>query len=233
MTSNFFSFFFSRIFGFQGFISFALLSSGYKAVQHVKAIFLGSPRTIEDEPINGGVKVIQGGQSVPHEAILELITRSADSKQRSCPIEEKMVDVWLSQTPTLDLAYHPSATANPWQYSKRHGEHPRTKFNDINMNDMKGRVKKWEIANAQSLKSFSILLRQVIEAVRTINRTCIVSYAGPDQHLSLEVFDVEQRKLPQLPDDLGVLFDVHKDAEKKDQEQTNAESGSKPKSKDA
>lgn len=191
-------------------------------IENVKAISLGKARTMEDRPLVGGVKVIEGGHHVPQEATLELTTRSTSARWSSL-IEDKMADLWLSQTPTLVLAHHESAPLRPWHHLRRPREQPTTEFNEININDMTDRLAAWERANAETLQKFSTILRDVAHAVQTINQPCIVSYEGP---FSIQVVGVEHDKLPQVPDDLRVLFATPKAVEEEDMsKRTNAESG--------
>lgn len=191
-------------------------------IENVKAISLGKARTIEDRPLVGGVKVTEGGHHVPQEATLELTTRSTNAR-RSSPTEDKMADLWLSQTPTLVLAYHERAPTRPWQHLRPFAGHPTTEFHEININDMTDRLAAWERANAETLQKFSTVLREVIHAVQTINRPCIVSYEAP---FSIQVLGVEHEKLPQVPEDLRVLFATSKGAEEEEvPSRTNVESG--------
>ena len=77
-------------------------------VNSVQNLSLGrrvaTPSETENE-VDGRVTVVQGGQKVPHAAVLELTTRSTFAK-RLFVIEQKMADLWISQTPTFIEAYH-------------------------------------------------------------------------------------------------------------------------------
>lgn len=101
-----------------------------------------------NEKLNGPVTVVQGGQKVPHAVVLELKTRS-QIVERLFDIEQKLVDLWISQTPNFVEAYHRSVgyrTHN--QLSLQQG-----KFEDIKVNSIGDQLAKWETANAIALES--------------------------------------------------------------------------------
>lgn len=166
----------------------------------MKTLSLGSQvamPTETKEGINGQVTVVQGGQKVPHAALVELTTRSKFAK-RPFDIEKKLADLWISQTPTFIEAYHQSVGYKSYnQTGVRQG-----KFEDIRVKSMGDPLAKWETANAIALGGLALVLGQVIEEVKKAQSPCIVRYTGRGD--SLRVSTIEG--LPSLSEDLKYVF---------------------------
>ncbi|KAH7141427.1 hypothetical protein B0J13DRAFT_59208 [Dactylonectria estremocensis] len=98
------------------------------------------------------LKVVEGGQTVPQDAIFDLKTRSANI--RNCQpnrdtIGEQLHRLWVCQIERFILAYHEKSV-----------------FNDIRIKDVKARVKDWETVNQPCLKSLAALLHLIIDRAR-------------------------------------------------------------------
>lgn len=107
----------------------------------VKAALLGedAPSTI-DTPEAPCVHLIRGGENIPYAALLELKTRSKFGK-KPWNIEEKMPDLWLSQTPTLIEAAHQNVGT---RYSRALSSWPRlAEFVDIDVRNMHEVLNDW------------------------------------------------------------------------------------------
>lgn len=67
---------------------------------------LGRPRAaFVNQPSPVGVKVVQGGQSIPQDAMMELTARYKFLKH-PFNLQRKMADLWISQTPIFVEVYH-------------------------------------------------------------------------------------------------------------------------------
>lgn len=166
----------------------------------VKTLSLGS-RVVTfagtKEKHNERVTIVQGGQEIPHAAILELTTRSKFAK-RPFDIEQKLADLWISQTPNFIEAYHRSVG------HKTHnqlGLQPG-KFEVIKVKSMGEQLAKWETANAVTLGKLAMVLRQVVQEAKKAQGPCIVRYTG--QGANLELSSIEA--LPSMSEDLKSLF---------------------------
>ena len=144
-------------------------------VNFVQNLSLGgrvaTPSEAENE-FDGRVTVVQGGQKVPNAAVLELTTRSTSAK-RPMVIEQKMADLWLSQTPTFIEAYHRGVGYKANQHGSQQG-----KFEDIKVRSMGDLLIKWETDNAKVLGKLATVLRQVVLGVKKARSPCIVRYGG-------------------------------------------------------
>lgn len=169
-------------------------------VSFVKTLSLGSRVAVPTETkegLNGRVKVVQGGQKVPHAALVELTTRSKFSK-RPFNIKQKLADLWISQTPNFIEAYHRSVGYKPYNQLGL----SRGKFEDIKVQSIGDQLAKWETANATALGGLATVLGQVIQEVKKAQGPCIVRYTG--QGASLGISTIEA--LPSLSEDLKSVF---------------------------
>lgn len=169
-------------------------------VKLVKALSLGSQAAMPTEAkegFNGRVTVVQGGQKVPHAALVELTTRSKNTK-RPFDIEQKLADLWISQTPNFIEAYHRIIGYKPYNQLG----HSRGKFEDIKVKSIGDRLTKWETTNANTLAGLATVMEQVIQEVKKAKSPCIVRYTG--QGDSLRVSTIEG--LPSLSVDLKSVF---------------------------
>ncbi len=146
-------------------------------------------------PSNTPVTVIDGGRHIPHTSILELTTRS-DQSRATDSIERKMPDFWFSQT----LNYHLCLHREKWNESSR-----STIFNRIRLVPMGDLLLGWEEDNAEKLRAFAHALRKVIEAAKELGESCVVSFDG-SEGASLNVSRAEAEEVPALPVDMQSLF---------------------------
>ena len=146
---------------------------------------------------NGPVTVVRGGQKVPHVAVLELTTRSKFAK-RPFDIEQKLADLWISQTPNFVEEYHRSVgyrTRN--QLDLQQG-----KFEDIKVKSIGDQLAKLETANAIALGKLAKALGQVIREVKKAQSPCMVRYTGQGASLGLSTIEA----LPSVSEDLKSIF---------------------------
>ena len=169
-------------------------------VNFVQNVSLGgrvaTPSETENE-FDGRVTVVQGGQKVPHAAVLELTTRSTFAK-RPFVIEHKMADLWISQTPTFIEAYHRGVGYKAYN---QHGSQ-QGRFEDIKVKSMGDLLAKWETNNAKVLGKLATVLRQVVLGVKKARSPCIVRYKGQGASLGLSTIEA----LPSLSEDMKSLF---------------------------
>ena len=156
--------------------------------------FKGNPPS-KTLPDNTPVTVIDGGRHIPHTSILELTTRSEESRGPDI-IERKMPDFWISQT----LNYHLCMHREKWDESSR-----STIFNRIRLVPMGDLLLGWEADNAEKLRALAHALRQVIEAAKELGESCVVSFDGREG-ASLNVSRAEVEEVPVLPEDMQSLF---------------------------
>ena len=99
--------------------------------EYMKAASLGQegPSVVE-EPNAPGIDFVRGGEHIPHSATAELKTyaRHKFAKKR-WNIQQKMADLWLSQTPNLIIAAHEYA-GTKWPKA-RSGQASLAAFVDI------------------------------------------------------------------------------------------------------
>ena len=166
----------------------------------MKTLSLGSPvaaPTEKEENPNGRVTVIHGGQNIPHEAVLEMTTRSKFAK-RPFDIGQKLADLWISQTPSFIEAYHRS-------FGYKSFNQPgvqQAKFEDIKVKSIGDQLAKWETANAIGLGKLATVLGQVVQNVKKARGPCIVRYTGQGANLVLSTTEA----LPSLSEELKALF---------------------------
>ena len=142
------------------------------------------------------VTVVQGGQEIPHVAMLELTTHSPFAKRRF-DIKQKMADLWISQTPNFIEAYYLNVFSKKLKQRTKSG-----KFNHIKVKSIGDLLVKWESANATALGKLATVIRQVVQEVKKAQGPCIVSYTGQGASLGLSTFEA----LPRVSEDLKSLF---------------------------
>ncbi|KAF7546719.1 hypothetical protein G7Z17_g8239 [Cylindrodendrum hubeiense] len=97
---------------------------------------------------DGKLKVVEGGQAVPQEAVFDLKTRSVMARNRDT-LAEQLHRLWVAQISQFILAYHEKGS-----------------FNDVQVKDVKDKVKEWEEMNQPSLKRLAALLHLIIGHAR-------------------------------------------------------------------
>ena len=178
---------------------------GHKSVDlvgYLKATSLESaaPSTVERHEAPG-VKVVEGGQIIPHAALLEMETVFKFSK-RSFDIERRMPDFWLSQTLNFILASHQNV-GTKWSRAQ-HGQPRLAEFVDVDIKDMRQELAEWEETNEKMLSRLLTVLKIVIETAKGKNAPCIVRYNKG----VLSVSNAEKDKVPSLPEDLCQKWSV-------------------------
>ena len=146
-------------------------------------------------PSNTPVTVIDGGRHIVHAATLELTTRAQNS-QAPDSIEQKLPDVWISQTPNYHLCLH--------RESKDRSDRS-TIFSRIRLIPMGHLLISWEQTNAERLRALVHALRHVIKEAQELGGSCIVSSDG-SKGSSLKVSGDEAEEVPALPEDMRPLF---------------------------
>ena len=146
-------------------------------------------------PSNTPVTVIDGGRHVPHAATLELTTRVQHS-QAPDSIEQKMPDLWFSQTLNYHLCFHRQT---------KNGSTRSTIFDCIRLIPTGDLLIGWEKTNAEKLRALAHVLGQVIKAAKELRGSCIVTSDGIDGG-SLKVIRAEGEEVPALPEDMQSLF---------------------------
>lgn len=110
---------------------------------------------------NISLTISDGGRAVPSRATFDLKTRSVRRKAEEAEIiAGEMPRLWLRQTPTLILAYHEQGV-----------------FRDINVQDVRVGVGKWQDENQEILARFAGLLERIVgfareQAVSKLEITC-------------------------------------------------------------
>ncbi|OAA38652.1 hypothetical protein ISF_09884 [Cordyceps fumosorosea ARSEF 2679] len=110
--------------------------------------------------------ISDGGRTVPPRATFDLKTRSVRRKAEEAKIiAGEMPRLWLRQTPTLILAYHEQGV-----------------FRDINVQDVRAGVGKWQDENQEILARFLGLLERIVGLARdqTVSKLEITCDEGSD-----------------------------------------------------
>lgn len=143
------------------------------------------------------VTVVDGGENIPHGALLELKTRF---KFLTYPFDlgDKIFDLWMSQTPNFLLASYQNA--GPKRFGKHSSSQPRLgEFVDFDIKPMPDVLKEWESKNEETLRRLSILLGKVVEAVKNMQAPCVVR-CTPE--VGLQVLKAEDKAPALLPEEL-------------------------------
>ncbi|KAJ5779631.1 hypothetical protein N7457_007351 [Penicillium paradoxum] len=90
------------------------------------------------------------GRHIPQCAIFDLKTRSHNKKPADV-LREEMARLWMTQTPSLVLAFHKA-----------------NKFGDIQIHDVREDVEQWEDDHQPTLAKFACLLRMIVGFVRSM-----------------------------------------------------------------
>ena len=164
--------------------------------KYMKSASLAGEAPIIQETSTAPVKVVDGGEPVPHGALLEFKTRAKFSTY-PFSLDDKMFDLWMSQTPYFLLASYQNATL---KRSAMRSSQPRLgEFVDLDIKPMSDALREWEGKNEKTLRQLSIVLRKVVEAVRDMNAPCVVRC---EKEARLQVLRAEDTALPLLPNEL-------------------------------
>lgn len=139
-----------------------------------------------------GLHIMEGGSPVPQDDVIDIKTRSEfDFRTRTFKKDIDMTDLtprlWVSQIPTLVVGYHNFGL-----------------FEDIRIQNVRGKVLQWERDNEGSLRKLASLLHELTEYAGTskTNLEICRSQGGP-----LEVRRLaEGLQLEALPSELKVRW---------------------------
>lgn len=96
------------------------------------------------------LQISTGGTSVPQKAVFDLKTRSMRRKpQQDAILDSELPRLWLAQIPNFILAYHSSGT-----------------FTEIEVQDVRSSITKWESDHEADLRRFAMLLRRIVNIAR-------------------------------------------------------------------
>ena len=149
--------------------------------EYMKAASLGQegPSVVE-EPEAPGIEVIRGGARIPHTATSELKTNYKFAKKQ-WSIQQKMADLWLSQTPNLIIAAH-EYVGTKWSRD-RFGQASLAAFVDIKTKDTHQDLAEWKTVNLQTLCRYLKVLKEVVAIARTSKGPFVVKHARQSMHL--------------------------------------------------
>ncbi|KAK6496367.1 hypothetical protein TWF481_002392 [Arthrobotrys musiformis] len=117
-------------------------------VQALKAVSVSQSLPQQNDVLN----IKTGGSEVPQSSIFDLKTRFGRQSQ-SINMEQIFPLLYLRQIPNFIVAYHNGGGVFPTK--------------DIKVENLEKEIRQWEIDNESALKRFSVLLRKVIEVVKT------------------------------------------------------------------
>lgn len=163
------------------------------AAKYMKSISLAGEAPTIQGTSKAPMTIVDGGGNIPHGALLELKTRFKFSKY-PYNLEDKMVDLWISQTQNFVLASYQNG-GRSWQSSQQR----LAKFVDLDVKSMHDTLKEWEAKNEKMLYRLSIVLREVVDAVKNMHAPCVVRYG---KETGLQVLKAEDGTPPLLPEEL-------------------------------
>ncbi|EAQ84584.1 hypothetical protein CHGG_08598 [Chaetomium globosum CBS 148.51] len=132
---------------------------------------------------SSGIIVETNGKVVDLSSTLEIKTRAAS---RTLDMAEVSPQLWISQTPNLVAAYHRNGT-----------------FDNVQLRDMTGELRQWEISNQGHLRQLAGLLTKIIGVVRRSgDRSALVQYDGVSRLIILV-----GKGTRALPDDLYATWE--------------------------
>lgn len=108
----------------------------------------------------GALRVRFGGTLLPQDAVFDLKTRSIRMKQKDDMFAKELPRLWVTQIPTLILAYHEDGL-----------------FEDVQVHDVRDKVQKWEATQKVALKKFAALIHLILsELDKTPSRRLEICY---------------------------------------------------------
>ena len=100
------------------------------------------------EKHEGPLRIERSGRKIPQKAVFDLKTRASWRKDLNV-LEDELPRYWVAQIPNFILARHDGGV-----------------FGDINVQDIRDDVKKWQGENQKDLRRLIWLLREIIAAVK-------------------------------------------------------------------
>lgn len=154
--------------------------------------------SIEDTPEAPGLTLVQGGQEIPHSALLEFSTRSKYSA-KPFDIQTKYPDLWLSQMPHYVVALYQHVGT---KWSRQRNAQPRlAEFKDIEVRHVGGEMLgSWEEQNQTDIRKLVVVLQQILKEAKAMGAPCVVRYSTVDGCLAMS--KVASGTLAGLPVDL-------------------------------
>ena len=146
--------------------------------------------SVSATPASIELQVIKGGFEVCQAAVLELSTHTAT---KPSIIEDKLIDLYLAQTPCFVEATFRSW--GPWNDLTSQG----ARFRDITMTDTRQQIMEWERNHQSELKKLVSIVQQIISEARALDGQGLIRYTGEAIPM-LEIEAVEERKVPSFPE---------------------------------
>lgn len=157
--------------------------------KYMKSLSLAGEAPTIEETAETPVSIVPGGARIPHAALVEFKTRFKFSKNPLNMEQEKLADLWISRTPNfLNASYqNVGAISSPWKWSRAQSGGGRARppparaprlgeFVDLDLKPMGDTLKEWEAKNQLVLSQLAIVLKRIIEAVKSLRGPCVVRY---------------------------------------------------------
>ena len=175
-------------------------------VAWMKATSLDRAAPTTNNAFNKRVTVKRGGRDIPHEAMVELITRKHTSPFE---IQERMPDLWISQTVNFLVCRYRT------QWLKMQPTQPSVAiFNNITHLKLTEEIHEWETSHQDTLQKLAAVLKGVLKAAKRFKHACTVSFSGEKGAplIIKEMTDDEPSRVPSLSLKAKVLFERAKTA---------------------
>lgn len=144
---------------------------------------LGDSLTLSEQPpiADQKLSILTGGRKIDQHATIEIKTRAA---HKILDMNSVLPRLWMSQTCNLIAAYHKAG-----------------RFDNIQVVDVRSRVKSWEEHNALKLQKLGALIRRIVSTVRdSTTKKCRIKRVDGG---SLEIWELELDHRSALPYELG------------------------------
>ena len=165
--------------------------------------------SVVEEPKAPGLAVVRGGEHIPHTATSELQTHAhVKLAKKPWTIQQKIADLWLSQTPNLIIAAHEYA-GTKWPRD-RSGQASLAAFVDIVTKDVHQDLADWETVNSRTLCRYLKVLKEVVAVARTSRGPLVVQHARQAKHLV--VTKADSGGLRVVSDELRRQWSINSDA---------------------
>ena len=156
-------------------------------ISYLDATSLSKPApSVEDQPDPPDITVVPAfphqdqsnrdveetaNDEIPHQALVELKTRFKFARS-DFEISSRLPDLWLAQTPNFIVAFHQNVDT---RWAREKYNRPRlAEFVDLDILDMRTKVRRWEEDNAEVLEKLGQVLRRIVDVSRQIGGQCCV-----------------------------------------------------------
>lgn len=139
-------------------------SSEQSLLETLASTAISTHKTTTTQPLT----VKSSGRIVSQSSIFDLKTRSGKYR-KEINMDDITPQLWLKQIPNFIVAYHDG-----------HGL-----FQDIQIQDVRSRVTKWEQDNAQAIQRLTTLLRKIIKIAKSDEKGLLEVYCPDDQVLEV------------------------------------------------